>query len=110
MDDAVPADVKVIVNSGMGWRINLKGNKMIYTHYSSKQSWSVEDLAAQMGFDAKDYYGKDLDIMIYEYTAPKGNTAYLFVFDDAQLIGHAELDTKDKLELAKQTLIKWTEE
>lgn len=110
MDDAVPADVKVIVNSGMGWRINLKGNKMIYTQYSSKQSWSVEDLAAQMGIDAKDYYGKDLDIMIYEYTAPKGNTAYLFVFDDAQLIGYTELDTKDKLELAKQTLIKWTEE
>ena len=109
MDDAVPADVKAIVNSGMGWRINLKENKIIYTPYSSKQSWSVEDLAAQMGFDAKDYYGKDLDIMIYEYTAPKGNTAYLFVFDDEQLIGHAELDTKDKLELAKQTFIKWTE-
>ena len=108
MDDAVPADVKAIVNSGMGWRINLKENKIIYTPYNSKQSWSVEDLAAQMGFEAKDYYGKDLDIMIYEYTAPKGNTAYLFVFDDAQLIGHTELDTKDKLELAKQTLIKWT--
>lgn len=109
MDAAVPEDVQVIVNSGMGWRINLTENKMIYTPYSSKQSWTVEDLAAQMGFDAKDYYGKDIDVMIYEYTAPKGETAYMFLFDDAQLIAHYELDTKDKLELAKQTFIKWTE-
>ncbi len=110
MDAVVPGDVQVMLNSGMGWRINLTENKIIYTPYNSKQSWSVEDLATQMGFDARDYYGKDIDVVIYEYTAPRGNTAYLFLFDNAQLIAHYELDTKDKLELAKQTFIKWTEE
>ncbi len=109
MDDAVPADVKAIVNSGMGWRICLNENKIIYTPYNSKQSWSVEDLAARMGFNAKDYYGKEIDVMIYEYTAPKGNTAYMFLFDDEQLIAHYELDTAEKLETAKRTLIQWTE-
>jgi len=47
--------------------------------------------------------------MIYEYTAPKGNTAYMFLFDDEQLIAHYELDTAEKLETAKRTLIQWTE-
>lgn len=107
MEDVLPEGTEVKVNSGMGWRINIDGDRVIYTSDSS-QRWTVENFAKRLGINAKDYYGKDIDIMIFEYTAPKGDTAYMFLFDDEQLIGHYELDTKTRLETAKQTLIRWT--
>ncbi len=108
MEDVLPEGTEVKVNSGMGWRIRVEENRMIYTP-DSKVSWSVETLAERMGINAADYYGKDIDILIFEYIAPKGDTAYMFLFDDEQLIGHYELDTPTRLETAKQALIHWTE-
>ncbi len=105
IEDVIPTHRRIIVNSGMTWRIRLT-DQMDFQNNEYGKDFNLEQEAKKVGINIYDYLGRDLDVFIYGTESEKGPILpYIFVFEGTNMIFYKDLGKQENEMIVRDMMI-----
>ena len=104
----LPENTSIFTNSGMQWKIKIPENaEIINKEYGT--SFNIDEEAAKLGIDAKRFYGKTIDFLMYDCDENGQSVSYIFAFEKTDLLAFKKIESKEAADMAKRILISVSE-